>query len=173
MQCLNCQIHTENPRFCSRSCSASYNNRLSPKRQRVIRQPDTTCKSCGNTFIKRRKEHKFCSKQCSVDYYKLLLYTKFERDGRFYPCDDTPRNSTTVRNYLIHKYGNICMICGQSGENWNKKPMTLIIDHINGDSRDWSMGNIQMVCSNCDSQLPTYKGRNKGKSTRKYTITQK
>ena len=30
--CLNCSQHTENPKFCSRSCSTSYSNRMSPKR---------------------------------------------------------------------------------------------------------------------------------------------
>lgn len=30
--CLNCEELTENPRFCSRSCSASYHNSKNPKR---------------------------------------------------------------------------------------------------------------------------------------------
>jgi 5-methylcytosine-specific restriction endonuclease McrA len=65
------------------------------------------------------------------------------------------------------------MICGQSGNDWNGKPITLTVDHINGHANDWSVPNIRIICPNCDSQLPTYKGRNKGNSTRKYTITQK
>jgi len=34
MQCLNCGVNTENPKFCSRSCSVSYNNTINPKRTR-------------------------------------------------------------------------------------------------------------------------------------------
>ena len=34
MTCFNCGIDTTNPRFCSRSCSASYNNKIAPKRKK-------------------------------------------------------------------------------------------------------------------------------------------
>lgn len=40
--CLNCNKSTKNPKFCSSSCSASYNNRLSPKRRL-----ENTCITCG------------------------------------------------------------------------------------------------------------------------------
>lgn len=103
----------------------------------------------------------------------LERWQQKELDGQYYPYDDIPRWNKPLRLHLIRKYGNKCMICGQSGENWNYKPIILIVDHIDGDSRNWSTNNIRLVCPNCDSQLPTYKGRNKGKSTRKYTITQK
>jgi hypothetical protein len=35
MKCLNCQEETENPKFCCRSCSATYTNKTSPKRIRT------------------------------------------------------------------------------------------------------------------------------------------
>jgi hypothetical protein len=38
----------------------------------------------------------------------------------------------------------------------------LILDHIDGNSTNWSVANLRLVCGNCDMQLPTYKGRNKG-----------
>jgi hypothetical protein len=31
--CLNCGKDTSNPKFCSKSCSASYNNKITPKRK--------------------------------------------------------------------------------------------------------------------------------------------
>lgn len=33
MNCLNCQQQTNNPKFCSRSCSASFANKANPKRK--------------------------------------------------------------------------------------------------------------------------------------------
>lgn len=33
MNCLNCNTLTKNPKFCSRSCAATINNQLSPKRK--------------------------------------------------------------------------------------------------------------------------------------------
>lgn len=43
MNCLKCDSQTSNPRFCSRSCSAAFNNAASPKRLLVER----SCPKCG------------------------------------------------------------------------------------------------------------------------------
>lgn len=45
-QCLNCNVSTSNPKFCCRSCSASYNNKLTPKRHLIKK-----CKHCNSTTI--------------------------------------------------------------------------------------------------------------------------
>jgi len=42
------------------------------------------------------------------------------------------------------------------------KPMPLILDHINGINNDNRIENLRFVCSNCDTQLPTYKSKNIG-----------
>lgn len=57
-----------------------------------------------------------------------------------------------------------CDECGNVG-SWNNKPLPLILDHINGINDDNRLENLRFVCSNCDSQLPTYKNRrgSKGK----------
>lgn len=55
-----------------------------------------------------------------------------------------------------------CGCCG-IGPEWNGKPMPLILDHINGINNDNRLDNLRFVCSNCDSQLDTYKSRNKNK----------
>lgn len=51
-----------------------------------------------------------------------------------------------------------CGICGIE-PFWNGKPMVLILDHINGINNDHRLENLRFICSNCDSQLPTYKNR--------------
>lgn len=56
-----------------------------------------------------------------------------------------------------------CSVCG-IGSVWNDKPMVLILDHINGVNNDNRLENLRFVCSNCDSQLDTYKAKNKKKS---------
>lgn len=53
-----------------------------------------------------------------------------------------------------------CSCCG-IGPEWNGKPMPLILDHINGKNNDNRLENLRFVCSNCDSQLPTYKSKNR------------
>lgn len=54
----------------------------------------------------------------------------------------------------------VCACCG-IGPEWQGKPMTLILDHVNGTNNDNRLSNLRFVCSNCDSQLPTYKSRNR------------
>jgi len=61
-----------------------------------------------------------------------------------------------------------CAICS-SPPIWNGRPMTLVLDHINGVHSDNRLNNLRFVCNNCDSQLDTYKSRNKVKQ-RKHTI---
>ena len=53
-----------------------------------------------------------------------------------------------------------CAKCGNKGE-WNNKPLTLTLDHINGDHNDNRLENLQFVCPNCDSQQDTYCYKNK------------
>lgn len=84
-----------------------------------------------------------------------------------YPLVDIlVENSTYARHSLkkrIIEEGIIvykCHICNLP-PLWNGEPMTLILDHINGINNDNRLINLRFVCSNCDSQLDTYKSRNR------------
>ena len=48
----------------------------------------------------------------------------------------------------------ICSICGQK-PFWNEKPMSLVLDHIDGDNKNDELSNLRWVCPNCNIQLPT------------------
>ena len=52
-----------------------------------------------------------------------------------------------------------CSVCGRP-PTWMGKPMSLVLDHINGVNNDNRLENLRFVCHNCDRQLPTYKSRN-------------
>lgn len=70
-----------------------------------------------------------------------------------------------VRTFLIHKYGNKCMLCGIS--EWMGVKLPLVCDHIDGDSTNNELNNFRIICNNCDSILPTFKGKNRGNGRRK------
>jgi ribosomal protein S27AE len=53
-----------------------------------------------------------------------------------------------------------CEQCGQ-GELWRGKPMSMILDHINGVRDDNRLENLQIVCPNCAATLDTHCGRAK------------
>lgn len=52
-----------------------------------------------------------------------------------------------------------CSVCDMPPV-WMGKPMSMVLDHINGVNNDNRLENLRFVCHNCDSQLPTYKSRN-------------
>lgn len=50
---------------------------------------------------------------------------------------------------------HVCEECGQIPE-WNKKPLILQIDHINGDWLDNRPENVRFLCANCHSQTSNW-----------------
>lgn len=78
------------------------------------------------------------------------------------------RNSNYSRKSLkarLLKNGllkNECYECAL-GNTWNKNPLTLVIDHINGVSNDNRLKNLRMLCPNCNSQQTTFAARNKSR----------
>lgn len=52
-----------------------------------------------------------------------------------------------------------CSLCGLPPE-WNGKPLSLTLDHIDGDNHNNVISNLRWVCPNCDRQLDTYGSKN-------------
>lgn len=46
---------------------------------------------------------------------------------------------------------------------WNGQPLGLILDHVNGVHAENSSENLRFLCPNCNSQLPTHGGGNRGR----------
>lgn len=96
---------------------------------------------------------------CSEQFYQTWK-KKFPNDKIFV------ENSTYARHLIKKRIINEklidynCSMCGIEAV-WNDKPMPLILDHINGVNNDNRLENLRFVCSNCDTQLPTYKSKNR------------
>lgn len=73
-------------------------------------------------------------------------------------------HSSTSRNVARRKIiaDNLieykCSCCGIS--EWNGKPLSLELDHINGINDDHRLNNLRFLCPNCHSQTETYGSRN-------------
>lgn len=59
MICLHCSQETSNPKFCSSSCSATYNN---TGRRRHGKGPNI-CLHCGS--LTKSSQQRYCSRECS------------------------------------------------------------------------------------------------------------
>lgn len=146
--------------FCSRNCSATFNNKAVLERRKDLGLT-SNCPNCGEFSYARtkngRKLNTYCNRACYFEHRLKKAEIRVE--------NNEVQTRTTLRSYLIKTRGHKCSICGL--EEWRGQPTPLIIDHINGNSEQSTNDNIRMVCPNCDAQLPTYMGRNKGNG-RKY-----
>lgn len=55
-----------------------------------------------------------------------------------------------------------CQVCNLS--EWNNKPLTLEVDHTDGNNQNHELSNLRYLCPNCHSQTETWRGRNIKKS---------
>jgi hypothetical protein len=71
----------------------------------------------------------------------------------FASCMNDPK--TIRRALLAVGVPHICAHCGCEPE-WRGEPLTLVIDHINGDYTDNRRENLRFLCPNCHSQTSTW-----------------
>lgn len=151
--CLNCDKEIPNSKkFCSQSCSTTYNNKLRIKKPSRLRY-QITCINCGKNG--KSVGRVFCSKNCYRENNKNKLINKIE-------SGDTTLYFTAYKKYLIYKYGNKCMDCGWSKVNTTTGKVPIELEHIDGDSTNNKLENLKLLCPNCHSLTPTYKALNKG-----------
>lgn len=72
---------------------------------------------------------------------------------------DSYKSKPHLRKRLIAEFGYRCSLCGIS--EWMNKPLTLEMDHINGENYDNRFENVRLLCPNCHSQTDTFRSKNR------------
>ena len=158
--CLNCGCEHDKPKFCPRSCAATYNNKNTPKRKKTAWKT-AACQHCGVEFDYQTSHStgKFCSNECSAAGRKKLKVENWLAGNAL----STGRGDTPgyIRNYLLEASGGKCSLCGWSGTNIYTGRICLEVDHIDDDPFNHSPENLQVVCPNCHAQktLPPQKSK--------------
>jgi len=117
------------------------------------------CLCCG----KETGITKYCDLQCKKELYRKLKYDYFLSNPKeLQVASYIPR--VLFYNIFLKEQQGLCDICG-CGTIHNEKPLVFVCDHIDGDATHNTRDNLRLICSNCDSQLPTFKSKNKN-STR-------
>lgn len=79
--------------------------------------------------------------------------------------NSTYRNLSSLKQRLLkeHMLQYKCTICGNNGV-WMDQPLTLQLDHIDGDSTNNELSNLRLLCPNCHTQTETYGSKRGTKS---------
>ena len=118
-----------------------------------------TCAHCAKTFqwVGYGQEHKFCSVTCTGLFRQAKWLVENEEKFK----NGTLPSRAAIKRYIRLRDGDQCALCPQQAEH-NGKPLTMILDHIDGDASHNLPCNFRLLCPNCDSQQPTFKGANRG-----------
>ena len=122
------------------------------------------CLSCGKENAWGwSKTNKFCNNQCQGDWKWIN-----ETIPRIEAGLCTHNSYAVLKRYLIETNGHACAVCGQEPE-WNGKPLSLQIDHIDGDSDNNWPANLRLICPNCHTQTDTFGAKGLGSRYKKIT----
>ena len=131
VKCLCCNKLTQNPQFCSRSCSAKTTNKI-PKRKKRINY----CSSCGKERLNRAKICRLCIDQ--------KRYTTLDFSHKY------RGNIIRSRARSLMKDIKACAVCGYDKHVnvCHIKPIKAfaqhsVIDRIN------DISNLIVLCPNC------------------------
>lgn len=121
------------------------------------------CLNCGALIDhKKNTKHKYCSNACQQAYEYKLWVEKYKHDNSIAVNTKWGQIPSQLRRYIFEKYENKCCICGWSEINPYTDTIPLEVDHIDGNSENNSEENLRLICPNCHSLTPTYRGANRG-----------
>ena len=104
--------------------------------------------------------------ECDISHFGKTT-TKKPSNNIKYTLDEilvensTYKNTSRLKSRLVRE-GRLeykCEKCGIS--EWLGQPLSLQIDHKNGNNTDNRIENLRFLCPNCHSQTETFSGRNK------------
>ena len=144
-------------KFCNEQCAFDY------RRSNIKPKYCMTCDVCDSKISPENK-----SGLCSVCLKKKKDEEKIQhwKETGDTGCGVATTLRNCIRDYIFEKQNQKCSICGLNNQ-WNGEELHFILDHVDGDASNDFENNLRLICPNCDSQLDTYKSRNKN-SARSY-----
>jgi len=117
------------------------------------KKPRAACLNCGkpvNTLVA-----KYCCCKCQHEFQSPVK--DWLSGKKIYA-----QAAGFIRRYMLKQADYKCRCCGWGEVNQKSGTVPLVLNHIDGDSSNNVLSNLEILCPNCDSLTPTYKGLNKG-----------
>lgn len=174
--CNNCgnpiEYKNRHGKYCTKTCAAKINNKIKPKRKKglvdnyqlkkkkikALKIINNKCNFC----FKSIENKKFCNNDCLVKNYFMETFLNWYYSETYINKYKNP----LIKQFLITMCGYQCSRCHIS--EYNGKPLTLHLEHIDGDATNNIKENVCLLCPNCHALTPTYKGRNIGGGKREW-----
>lgn len=145
--------------FCSHSCAQTFNNKGK------CRNPKTSieliCAFCHKQFVRRKNDK---VEACSLECRSSLRIRRWLEENVNESAPSGELSGLIV--FWLKAQNKCCQICGWKTIHPVTQKCPLEIDHIDGDSSNNRRSNIRVLCPNCHSLTPTFRGLNRGKSSR-------
>jgi hypothetical protein len=98
--------------------------------------------------------------QRNIDKYNIdtsHMLGQAHNKGKELKSFDNLNKPSSIKNRLIKEIGHQCQKCNNT--TWNNLPITLELEHIDGDNRNNIRENLTLLCPNCHSQTSTWRNR--------------
>jgi len=108
---------------------------------------------------------KYCNKECHIaDKRKRIIEAWYS--GTYEATTSHGGISKAIRAHLF-EINNKCSKCEWNVVNLYTNKIPLQVDHIDGNWKDSSPGNVQLLCPNCHSLTKTFGGANVGNGNKR------
>jgi hypothetical protein len=134
--------------YCSIECrnSRTWTEEDKKKKSESAKNSEKLKASIENT--KKWFDYKNHGKKIQETWNKKLLNEDFDK-----------LSFLRLRKRIILEQNGCCNHCGI--KEWNNKPITLELEHIDGNNQNNDRNNLECICPNCHSQTNTWRGKNK------------
>jgi 5-methylcytosine-specific restriction endonuclease McrA len=114
------------------------------------------CLNCGKVETKYNTQGKYCNAKCQHAYQNQIKLNEWLSGGRTW----SGALPNWVRKYISERDNDCCTVCGIN--EYMGKPISLEVDHEDGNPHNHSSDNLRTICPNCHSQTDSYRNKNYG-----------